>query len=121
MSLVPLLAPLISKMTTHVIDDRWSAEEAFVFYSDILAGLSPAILDSRVYLSWDRGPVDNPDLYWSRLSPEFQSSWNTHRSPSISLFTRALRWANTTDIGYSLTTFICRYLQIWWHNHATDA
>ncbi|OJT06791.1 hypothetical protein TRAPUB_2356 [Trametes pubescens] len=112
MSLIPLLAPLISRMTTHVIDDQWSAEEAFVFFSDILAGLSPDTLDSCVSLSWDRGPIDNPDLYWSRLSPEFQSSWNTHRSPPISLFTRALRWANTTDIGYSIVSFIRRYLQI---------
>lgn len=112
MPIVPLLAPLISKMTMHDIDDRWSAEEAFVFFSNILAGLSPDILDSRVSLLWDSGPIDNPDLYWSRLSPDFQSSWSTHRSPPLSLFARALRWATTTDIGYSIIASVRRYLKI---------
>lgn len=112
MPIVPLLAPLISKMTVHDIDDRWSAEEAFVFFSDILAGLSPDILDSRVSLLWDSGPIDNPDLYWSRLSPEFQSRWSTHQCPPLSLCARALRWATTADIGYSIVAPVRRYLNV---------
>ncbi|KAL1942065.1 hypothetical protein VTO73DRAFT_6595 [Trametes versicolor] len=108
--IIPLLAPLLGKMTTHVIDERWSAEEAFAFFSDIQASLTLDVLESSVTLQPNFDIIGTPDLYWNQLSPEFRSSWRTHRPPPVSWLTRALRWAGTTEIGWTIIKAVRRHL-----------
>lgn len=85
--IVPVLAPLIGKMTTHSVDERWTAEEALTFFDELQARLPADVLDLGVSLAWDVDPMDDPGLYWDRLSPEFQSSWKSHRPPPLSRIT----------------------------------
>lgn len=112
--IVPLLAPLLDKMTTHVIDERWSAEEALAFFSDIQASLTLDILDSNVALKPTLDIIGVPDLRWNQLSPEFRSSWRKHRSPPAprSWLACILRWATTTELGWMLIRAIRRHQRI---------
>ncbi|KAI0363340.1 hypothetical protein BV20DRAFT_151178 [Pilatotrama ljubarskyi] len=109
---VPLLVPLFAKMTTHIIDDRYSAQEALTFFSEIEAASSPEILDCVVLLKPDFDPLDDPDLYWSRLDPEHQASWQSHKPPQRSWITRLLRWLTSTETGYWTITSLRRTLHI---------
>ncbi|KAH9859046.1 hypothetical protein C2E23DRAFT_880425 [Lenzites betulinus] len=45
---VPLLAPFLGKTTTHVVRDRFTAEEALAFLTEIRAPLSPEALDAPI-------------------------------------------------------------------------
>ncbi|KAJ8468443.1 hypothetical protein ONZ51_g9637 [Trametes cubensis] len=107
---VPLLAVLFSRMTTHVIDDRFTAAEALAFFSDIEAQVPSGVLDSSITLKLDYGPLDDPDLYWLRLSPDDRIKWRSHRTPKLSWSTRVLRWLNTTRIGWKIIPFVRRSL-----------
>ncbi|CDO75412.1 hypothetical protein BN946_scf184855.g15 [Trametes cinnabarina] len=108
---VPLLAPLFAKMTTSRIDERFSAAEALEFLREVEQDLMPDLLDSGVALKVDYDPVDHPDLYWSRLSPELQRQWNSHRPPPLSWANRLLRRLCTTTPGYKTVMFIRRCLR----------
>ncbi|KAI0661353.1 hypothetical protein C8Q70DRAFT_1043948 [Cubamyces menziesii] len=109
---VPLLAVLFSRMTTHVIDDRFTAAEALAFFSDIEAQVPSGVLDSSITLKLDYGPLDDPDLYWLRLSPDDRIKWRSHRTPKLSWSTRVLRWLNTTRIGWKTIPSVRRWLGI---------
>lgn len=109
----PVLAPLIGKMSTHVIEERWSAEEALAFFNETLAGLSPDVLDSSVTLQFDLDPLDDPDRYWNQLSADLQCMWKMYRPPPLSWTSRVLRWVNyLTDVGWEVVPRIRRWLHI---------
>ena len=99
-------------MTTHVINDRFTAAEALAFFSDIEAQVPSGVLDSSITLKLDYGPLDDPDLYWLRLSPDDRIKWRSHRTPKLSWSTRVLRWLNTTRIGWKTIPFVRRWLDI---------
>ncbi len=99
-------------MTTHIPEERWSAAEALTFLNEILAGLSSATLDSSVICQFDFDTLDDPDLYWNQLTPEFQLRWKTHRPPPRSWTSHVLRWLITTDIGCTIVPRVRRYLQV---------
>ncbi|KAI0661354.1 hypothetical protein C8Q70DRAFT_710054 [Cubamyces menziesii] len=109
---VPLLAVLLSKMTTHVIDDRFTAAEALAFFRGIEAALPPGVLDSAITLKPEYGPLDDPGLYWSRLPPSDQIKWQSHRPPPSSWTARVLRRLNATRIGWKIVPFVRRSLRI---------
>lgn len=92
------------------MDERWSAEEALAFFSDIQASLTLDGLESKVSLEPTLDIIGAPDLYWNQLTPEFRSSWRTHRPPPVSWFTRVLRWAGTTEIGWTIMKAVRRHL-----------
>ncbi|KAI9068259.1 hypothetical protein FKP32DRAFT_1642656 [Trametes sanguinea] len=105
---VPRLAILFARMTRSVVDERFSAAEALEFFREVEQSLTPEILDTGVTLKLDYGPVDNPDMYWLRLSPEHQQQWVSHRPLPISWISRLLRRICGTDTGWRLVTFVRR-------------
>ncbi|KAI0670878.1 hypothetical protein C8Q78DRAFT_1069602 [Trametes maxima] len=107
---VPSLALLFAKMTTHRIDDRWTASEALAFVQDMEVELPSAVKQSCVTLKIDLDALDDPELYWSRLSPELQIAWQRHRVPPVSWNTRVLRWLITFEIGYAVVSSVRRFL-----------
>ncbi|KAH9856663.1 hypothetical protein C2E23DRAFT_940006 [Lenzites betulinus] len=111
-SAVPLLAPLFGKMTAHIVNDRWTAEEALLFFNEIQAGLTPEVLDSSILLNGDLACLDNPELYWRRLSLDLQIKWKTYRPPPITWWRKLLRKVNATDTGYWIVSHVRRLLEI---------
>ncbi|KAI9067542.1 hypothetical protein FKP32DRAFT_1755108 [Trametes sanguinea] len=102
---VPPLAVLFARMTTSVVHERFSAAEALEFFHDIEEGLTPDILLADVMLKPDFGPVDDPDMYWLRLSTEHQQQWVSHRPPSRSWVSRILRRVCGTYTGWRFVLF----------------
>ncbi|KAI0332328.1 hypothetical protein GY45DRAFT_1274204 [Cubamyces sp. BRFM 1775] len=111
-SVVPLLAVLFVRMTTHVIDDRFTAAEALAFFRSIEAALPPGVLDSAITLKPEYGLLDDPGPYWSRLPPSAQVKWQSHRPPPLTWSTRVLRRLNTTRLGWKIIPFVRRSLCI---------
>lgn len=99
-------------MSTHIIEDRWSAEEALAFFEEIVEGLSPDALNSSVTCQFDLELLDDSDLYWNQLSAEMQCMWKMYRPPPLSWTSRILRWANCTDVGWAVVPRIRRWLHI---------
>ncbi|KAH9855109.1 hypothetical protein C2E23DRAFT_724790, partial [Lenzites betulinus] len=112
-AVVPLLAPLFGRMTFPSIDSRFIAEEALTFFREIEAGLDPDVLDSKVVLKDSEAVLDDPDLYWARLSPEFQRHWRSHRPIPPSRTMRLLRWAMHRVPGaYKVITYVRKVLRV---------
>ncbi|KAL1942060.1 hypothetical protein VTO73DRAFT_6590 [Trametes versicolor] len=109
---VPLLAPMLGKMTTHIFEERWTAEDALAFFNEILAGLSPAALDSSVVCQYDYDTLDNPDIYWNQLTPELQLKWKAYRPSPRSWTRRVLRWLISTDVGCAIVPRVRLWLRI---------
>ncbi|KAI0823891.1 hypothetical protein BC628DRAFT_1489800 [Trametes gibbosa] len=109
---IPLLAPLIGKMTTHIANDRWTAHEALTLFNEIKTSLPQEIIDTTIEIEMDFDCVTDPEMYWSQLPPEFQSRWRTHSPPPVPWIARALRWVTSTESGYPFVTSVRRYLRI---------
>ncbi|KAH9847133.1 hypothetical protein C2E23DRAFT_742365, partial [Lenzites betulinus] len=110
---VPLLAPLLGKMTTHVVRDRFTAEEALAFLTEIRASLPPEIIDVLIEHDADFDCIMDPNRYWSQLPLEFQSRWKTHRRPlPVHWLPRLLRWICGTVTGYAMVARVRRCLKI---------
>ncbi|CDO74564.1 hypothetical protein BN946_scf184931.g3 [Trametes cinnabarina] len=106
------LALLFARMTTPVINDRFSAGEALVFLFELENSLRPEELNAGVVLQPDDRPVDDLDLYWSRLSPELQEKWRLYRPPPLPWFDRFLRWVCTTTTGWKLVYYVRCFLRM---------
>ncbi|KAI0630158.1 hypothetical protein C8Q77DRAFT_1136695 [Trametes polyzona] len=111
-SAVPMLAPLFGKMTTHIVDERFTAAEALEFFRRVEAETSPETLQSSVTLQPDYHRMHDPQLYWCHTSPEFQSMWNSHRPPPFALGIRLIHWIGSTDYGLTILAFFRRILHV---------
>ncbi|KAL1942080.1 hypothetical protein VTO73DRAFT_6610 [Trametes versicolor] len=76
---VPPLAPLFARMTTHVIDQRFTASEALVFYDEHLAHLSEVVLETGIVAEPSFEPLNYPDLYWKQLGTGDRERWSQYR------------------------------------------
>ncbi|KAI0661368.1 hypothetical protein C8Q70DRAFT_970739 [Cubamyces menziesii] len=108
----PLLAILFSRMTMHVSDDRFTAAEALAFFRGIETGLPPDVLDSSVALKRVYKALFDPEIYWSRLSPEDSNKWQSYRPPPLPWTDRIIRWLTTTDPIWRVVAFVRRSLHI---------
>lgn len=77
---VPEFAPLFDKMTTHAISQRFTAEEALVFFQDRTDELSKETLLMPVELKME----DSQESYWDRLPSDVGRKWAHYRTPSVS-------------------------------------
>ncbi|KAI0630179.1 kinase-like domain-containing protein [Trametes polyzona] len=109
---VPMLAPLFGKMTTHIVDDRFTAAEALEFFRRIEAEVSPETLQSSVTLQPDYQRMHDPKLYWCRTSPEFRSLWESHFPPPHTWRFRLFRWIASTPNGFQILAFTRRILRL---------
>lgn len=99
-------------MTTHIVNDRWTAEEALLFFNEIRTGLTPEVLDSNILLEANLDCVDNPELYWRRLSLDLQNKWKAYRPPPVTWWRKLLRKVTATDTGYWIVAHVRRLLEI---------
>ncbi|KAI0332316.1 hypothetical protein GY45DRAFT_1274189 [Cubamyces sp. BRFM 1775] len=109
---MPLLAVLFSRMTTHVVDDRFTAAEALTFFRELEATLSPDALDRSVTLEPGYDALNDTEVYWSRLPPEDAIKWQSQRPPPLSCADRILRWITNTRLGWKIVPFVRRTLHI---------
>ncbi|KAG6847625.1 hypothetical protein H0H93_006970 [Arthromyces matolae] len=104
----PMLAPLLDKMTTRNVDERFKASEALHFFEQYVvplttkAQLSAWILDSK----HEYVPYDYYDR-WQGLEPGFIKQWSTFREPPVPGYIQLLRYM----CEYRLVYFSISYLR----------
>ncbi|KAL7281812.1 hypothetical protein ACG7TL_005135 [Trametes sanguinea] len=105
---VPFLALLYAKMATFSAHERFTAAEALQFLREIEKGLTSDTLDSSVILKCQRvhDLSDQPELYWSRLSPELQRQWTSYRPTTPLWVDRLLRRISETASGWKFVMFL---------------
>ncbi|KAM5542805.1 hypothetical protein V8D89_003766 [Ganoderma adspersum] len=110
--IVPLLAPLFDQMTTHVISERFRAAEALTFFEDATRGLPSDVLGTEVKLEPDWDPVDDPNIYWAKLSPDFSKTWGIYRTPPPSLARWLLDVITRYRIGWRILILVRSVLRV---------
>lgn len=86
---IPMLAPLLDRMTTRDIKHRFTADQALRFFEDSYSDLTEFQLSVEQY----QGPDVLYDEYdrWQDLSEEFKRKWAVYREPPTPLITKLLR------------------------------
>ncbi|PPR07269.1 hypothetical protein CVT26_012429 [Gymnopilus dilepis] len=89
---VPFLAPLLDKMTTRILGNRFTASEALDYFNKMYAQLTDAELQQpvREKESEDFAPYYLYDR-WASVPPDFAQNWAHFKEPPIPWTTRALR------------------------------
>ncbi|KAI9067541.1 hypothetical protein FKP32DRAFT_1609404 [Trametes sanguinea] len=107
-AVVPLLAPLFDKMTTHIISNRFTASESARFIDAIIAQLPAASLDAHVELerSYDR------DIHWSFTNTEFRTHWALYKTPTRPWRAWVLNKLVMLPMGWPVIRFIRRMLRV---------
>lgn len=105
---VPACAALFDKMTTHVVSQRFTAEEALRFLGDVTATLDQAELQTPVKLevSEDFG------CYWDKLSSEQRNKWEHLRTPKESWTGYMLDFMTRYQVTYEILSFIRRVFDV---------
>ncbi|EJF65250.1 hypothetical protein DICSQDRAFT_152498 [Dichomitus squalens LYAD-421 SS1] len=80
---VTALPALFDKMTTHIVSQRFSAEEALAFFKASTKDLTQDALEASLELTMEYEPLYDSDVYWSRLPSELQARWICHRTPPL--------------------------------------
>ncbi|KAF8174273.1 kinase-like domain-containing protein [Pholiota molesta] len=94
---IPMLAPLLDKMTFRDVANRFTATEALQFFEEMYSGLTEDQLEFKEFTN----PLgytfyDNYDR-WRDLPEDFRQKWTVYRQPPLSLTTRALRAICNTE------------------------
>ncbi|KAI0821642.1 hypothetical protein BC628DRAFT_1505477 [Trametes gibbosa] len=110
--LVPLLAPLFGKMTISPVANRFTAEEALTFFREIEAACSPEVLDGNIVLKASEEALDDPNVYWARVSPDMQRRWQSHRPMLPTRTIRLLRWAMCNTFVWRTVVYVRDLLYI---------
>ncbi|KAH0585955.1 hypothetical protein H2248_007241 [Termitomyces sp. 'cryptogamus'] len=88
---VPMLAPLLDRMTTRYIERRFKASEALQFYEEEVLPRTPKnILSSWLPQRTATGSYDTFDR-WAGLDPKFVDKWTAFREPPVPLHLQYLR------------------------------
>ncbi|KAF9560144.1 hypothetical protein CPC08DRAFT_494012 [Agrocybe pediades] len=90
---LPILAPFFDMLTTHKLQQRFTASEALAFFEDFYYNLSDKQLQK--VLPWLDGtelchPYDDSDR-WATVPSELAQKWAKYREPPLSWKTKALR------------------------------
>ncbi|KAF8909770.1 kinase-like domain-containing protein [Gymnopilus junonius] len=88
---IPLLAPLLDRMTTRDLQRRFTASEALGFFEDMYSQMTQTEL-ARWVDSRGRGglPYDQYDR-WQRVPADFAKQWAIYKEPPIPWTTKVLR------------------------------
>ncbi|KAI0780201.1 hypothetical protein C8Q74DRAFT_1263745 [Fomes fomentarius] len=84
-AVVPSLAMLYDRMTTHVISQRFTAEEARMFLQDELRRLAPDICATPLDLKVNFNVLENSEMYRSMVPVHLKARWYEFRTPPRSL------------------------------------
>ena len=114
--IVPMLAPLLDRMTTRDIPRRFKASEALQFFEEHVIPLTPKHVLSLAAPDLPRLclPYDYHDR-WKDLDPEFVEKWRAYREPPVPRHIRFLReicqylWVfYTVKFIRRVARFLCR-------------
>ena len=75
-------------MTTWVVPQRFTAEEALEFLSNATAALSKEALDAPVSLEI----IKHDNEHWEKLSPEAYKIWSRFKTPPVTWWSNVLEW-----------------------------
>ncbi|KAF9003278.1 kinase-like domain-containing protein [Cyathus striatus] len=86
----PMLAPLLDKMVTRNIQDRFTACQALQFLEEMRAELTEQQLAAPIDMTVHN---ENYEVYdrWMGLSAEFTARWTEYREPPMPRSTKILR------------------------------
>ncbi|KAF9474164.1 hypothetical protein BDN70DRAFT_816162 [Pholiota conissans] len=87
---LPMLAPLLDRMTTWEIDKRFTAAEALQFFELMRSELTEEQLSIKEYESEQFVPYELYDR-WRGLPEDFTQKWALYRQPPVPLVMRILR------------------------------
>jgi hypothetical protein len=86
-----MLAPLLDKMTTRDIENRFTAAEALQFFEEML----PTVAEDQLNLEEYEDPEEyiRYDLYnrWQYLPENFQKKWSAYRQLPTPVAAKVLR------------------------------
>ena len=104
-----MLAPLFDRMTTHIISERFTANEAYDFCEMIRMAYSNEDLEISVSpLLRGHDNQANP-RYWDQLDSAFVAKWSFHRTPPKSIwFTVCLWLSDRFDPHWTALVKFCR-------------
>lgn len=85
-----MLAPLLDKMTTSEIENRFTAAEALHFFEEMLPELTEDQLNLEEYLN-PEGYISYEYDRWRDLPEDFQRKWAPYRQSPTPLMTKVLR------------------------------
>ena len=109
---MPAIAALFNKMTTRVVEERFTAREALAFLRENTAHLTKDDLCAPIDLQRSLDAEWDPAVYWAKLSPDQQASWASFQMPGLSWKERILDVVCSTDFGWRILRFIRRLLWI---------
>ena len=109
---VPALAALFDRMTTHVIHDRFTAEEAYQFFQTTTAHLPDDVRKTPVRTDVCFDAMKDAGVYWSRLSASDQMIWGRHRTPPRPWWMWVLGRIMRYDYGSRLVSLVRWILRI---------
>ncbi|PPQ78844.1 hypothetical protein CVT25_010630 [Psilocybe cyanescens] len=87
---LPILAPLLDRMTTWDLERRFTASEALHFFEERLSEITKDQLQLQVDKDTDPQYYDEYDR-WTGLSPDFVEKWKAYRTPPLPWHMRFLR------------------------------
>ena len=99
-------------MTTHVMDDRFTAEEAYHFFQAATDQLPEETMKTRFSLEVGFDAMVDSNVYWSKLSPQLRATWIRHRTPPLPWWAILLDRMMSYNIGYRVVAFVRRVLRI---------
>ncbi|KAK0490301.1 kinase-like domain-containing protein [Armillaria novae-zelandiae] len=97
----PMLAPLLDKMVTRTVSNRFTASEALAFLDDFLPSVH---LGTPVPTDFLAGYYEQYDR-WKDLPPEFIQRWSSYREPPVPRTTIWLRKITYWGTGYHWICF----------------
>ncbi|OSC99020.1 hypothetical protein PYCCODRAFT_1374017 [Trametes coccinea BRFM310] len=111
-SVVPLLAPLFDKMTTPLVRQRFTAQEALEFLESIGARLPPDSCTASITLEPDWECQNNATGYWTKTPPGFSELWSPYKIPSPGWYRRLLMRLCTLPIGWQIVRIVRALLRV---------
>ena len=109
---MPVLAALFDRMTTHVYAQRFTAREAQSFLRNQASHLTLKDLATPIELAPRWEALENTDVYWSRVAPHLQDTWQHFRTPPTPRYANLLAWFMGFPTCYRLIVSARRFLQI---------
>ena len=95
-------------MTTYVVAQRWTAEEALRFIRSIMTTLDEKTLQELVVL---RRP-EYFDEYWESLSPENRAKWAPYRTPPVPRLALVMEWFYQFEVIRSIVKSVRRVINL---------
>ncbi|KAI0769460.1 hypothetical protein BD413DRAFT_558634 [Trametes elegans] len=111
-STVHLFAPLFDQMTTHVISQRFTAQEALDFLEVIASEIPDDMWNTVLDLKPEWMSASYPETYWSLTPPDFRVRWSHCIIPRYSLRERFLDWFAGYRLGWRVLCFVRDTLRI---------